>query len=120
LKKVRQTGLRHTSPEVLRAAAMLAQEFSAWKDVSFRSMFGMQAVYRGNKIFALLPGKRAPGSANSFAFKFPPGAESKLRDFPELRSQLRQGRKWLTLELQSPHDLQSLLEAAATAYRLAR
>jgi hypothetical protein len=53
----------------LRLASLVADEALRWPEVSGRPMFGMRALYRGKAIFALLPDKRALGSATAIACK---------------------------------------------------
>ncbi|HVO97596.1 MAG TPA: hypothetical protein VMT15_05990 [Bryobacteraceae bacterium] len=52
-----------------RLAALLAEEISAWPDLTTRSMFGLRAVYRKGVVFAMLPEKRSLEVADSIAYK---------------------------------------------------
>ena len=46
------------SEEMRRLAVLLGQDLASWPEVSMRPMFGMEAYYRGSKIFAALPRTR--------------------------------------------------------------
>jgi hypothetical protein len=82
-------------------------------------MFGLLGVYRGRKIFAVLPRTRVMGLPIAIAFKVPP-ADTRLRlrakrdprvHFPE-----RDQPAWLNPELNSDADLRSALEWLDRAY----
>ena len=92
------------SEVTLRLASNLADELAAWPGVSFKRMFGMRALYRGPAIFALLPDKRALGSATSIAYKFG-------------REKPRDGHKWRLYELAREEQLGEALKLLVRAYR---
>ena len=46
------------SDEMKRYAALLEAELKRWPEVHTGKMFGMVSVYRGDRIFALLPASR--------------------------------------------------------------
>jgi len=70
MKKARQ---RHPQPDIseeMKAwSAALATETADWPHISQRSFFGFTALYRREKIFALLPRSRNIETANTIAFK---------------------------------------------------
>lgn len=87
-------------------------------------MFGMKAFYRGDRIFACLPDKRAFYSANAVIFKFDP-LPSKLagraRKDPRIRGErtfLKPGG-WLEFEITSANDLRDALWWFKQAHRAA-
>ena len=104
------------SEEMRRLAVLLGQELASWPQVKVRPMFGMQAYYRGGKIFAALPRTRAMGTRDSIAFKLPRGVEHdrslQSRDLP--------GALWKTFELASASDLNDALRLLELAYQQAK
>ena len=104
------------SEEMRRLAVLLGQELASWPEVSMRPMFGMEAYYRGNKIFAALPRTRAMGTRDSIAFKLPRGlpADGRLQSLELL------GSVWKTFELSSASDLNDALRLLEMAYRQAK
>jgi hypothetical protein len=53
--------------EMRRVAGLLSAEVLRWPKVTAKPMFGMQALFRGKKIFAALPMTRAIGRPRSIA-----------------------------------------------------
>jgi TfoX/Sxy family transcriptional regulator of competence genes len=100
-------------------SAALAEELTGWPQVETRTFFGFTALYRGEKIFALVPRSRAMGTPNTLAFKF----ESLT---PRLRTRLERDRRvgttemrasrWQTFELSSNSDLHDALDWLGLAY----
>jgi hypothetical protein len=95
------------SEQMKHIAAMLEQELLGWPGVSARPMFGMRALYRGPRIFAMLPDKRALENANAIAYKM---ADSAAR---------REGRKWQLVEVEDERGLNAALACLDKAYRSA-
>ncbi len=89
----------------------------AWPNVTSRPMFGLNGVYRGGKIFAVLPRTRAMDAADSMAFRF--STRSK-RINEQLRGDNRiitaaPDAKWISFVIESDaniHDALSWLELA--------
>jgi hypothetical protein len=108
-------------PEEMRQwSDLLLREILAWPDVSFRSMFGMMAVYRGNAIFGALPRMRAMNTPYSVSFKILSRNPS-LKKQPEADSRILPGTrdaKWISFELQSGDDLPDAIRWFTRAYRL--
>jgi hypothetical protein len=71
--------LTAASEEMRRRSALLAAEVLRWPGTRAGKMFGMQSLYRGDVIFALLPDSRSIWGANEIAVKDHrlPGAEGK-------------------------------------------
>jgi hypothetical protein len=103
-------------------SAALAAETAGWPQVTTRTFFGFTALYRKDRIFAILPRTRAMGTPNSLAFKF----ESRS---PQLRSRLEQdtrvgttqmrAARWSTFEVATDTDLRDALGWLGRAYQAA-
>src|ERR1700752_1901689 len=111
--------LAKVSEQMKAWSAALAMETAGWPQVTTRTFFGFTALYRKDKIFAILPRTRAMGTPNSLAFKF----ESRS---PQLRSRLEQdtrvgttkmrAARWSTFELSTDADLRDALGWLEQAY----
>ncbi len=55
--------------EMRRRSSLLAPEIILWPGVRTEKMFGMQSLYRGDVIFALLPGTRGLWEAYAVMIK---------------------------------------------------
>jgi hypothetical protein len=98
--------------EMRRRSALLAAEVLRWPGTRAGKMFGMQSVYRGEKIFALLPGTRGLWEANAIAIKMH-GAGAK-------GAKGREGEKWRSVVVDSDGVLGAALERLDEAYRSAK
>ncbi len=107
------------APEEMRQwAELIEAEALQWRGVAARPMFGMTALFRGQRIFAALPRTRAIGSPHSVAFKLPRKSdvpEDEMRIIPD-----RPGAKWLTFELASGRDIAGAITWIRRAYDQAR
>jgi hypothetical protein len=104
-------------------SAALEAEFVNWPRVSLRHMFGLKALYRGERIFAVLPRTRGMGSACSLAFKLEdagPRVLARLRKDPRIRTTMMQARRWFVFELSSDRDLKDAVDWLGRAYEAAR
>jgi hypothetical protein len=90
-----------------RRSALLADEMKRWPETRVGSMFGMTSVYRGNTIFALLPGTRALDMPNAIATKLN-------------RAGKTEGEKWQSFAIESDDALGAALERLDEAYRAAK
>jgi hypothetical protein len=88
-------------------SGLLAAELLGWPEVTARPMFGLRSFYRGSVVFAMLPDKRALGTATAVAFKLA-GAAGKL-----------ESEKWRYLQLNSERDIEPALAALSDAYSAA-
>ena len=95
------------SDEMKRYAALLEAELKRWPEVRTGKMFGMVSVYRGDRIFALLPASRGLQGADSIMIKRERPAES-------------EGKKWDPLEILTEADLTNALKRLDEAYRRAK
>jgi hypothetical protein len=100
--------------EVQRWSALIAEEASAWPDVSSRPMFGMLALYRGKTIFAALPRTRAAHTPFSVLIKLPGVRGARVRGASG------PGAGWTTFEMESEADITEALGWLGRAYRMAR
>jgi hypothetical protein len=111
------------SEEMKAWSAALLAEVTAWPSVSTRSFFGLHALYRGSRIFGLLPRTRAIGTDTSIAFKLEnvtPQLRRKLENDSRIQTTRMQTHRWHTLVLESERDLRDGLAWLAAAYERAR
>jgi len=100
-------------PEMRRWCALLEDEVSGWRQVHTRPMFGMLAVYRGDRIFAALPRTRAAETANSLLIKLP-GVHGE-----KLIAASGPGKAWVSFEMESSADIPEVLRLLQHAYKKA-
>jgi len=93
--------------EMKRFAVLLEDEVKRWPEVRTGKMFGMVSVYRGDRIFALLPASRGLEGANSIMIKRERPAD-------------REGKKWDSLEVLTEAGIATALARLDEAYRKAR
>jgi hypothetical protein len=121
------TGKRpHLTPisEEMKAwSTALAAELTSWPHVSSRPMFGFTALYRGKRIFAILPRTRGMGSASSLALKLEnpgPRRPAQLQADNRLSTTIMRASRWFVFELTSNRDLNDALDWLGRAYDAAR
>lgn len=109
-------------------AAGLRRELEQWPQVQFKSSFGMMMAYRGETIFAALPGTRAFFAEDAIMLKFNRENEglaarlaSEARFVPGTMHTKsgREGRKWHLLALKTDADVHAAIEWLAEAYQAA-
>ena len=121
LKSVRPK-LPKVSEEMKAWSAALAAEVAGFPQVTTRAFFGFTALYRRNKIFALLPRTRAMETPNSLAFKLEsprPRIVTQLRQDPRVGATEIQMARWFTFELIAGADLRDALDWLGKAYEAA-
>jgi len=111
------------SEQIKAWSAALAAELSDWPQVTQKSFFGFTALYRGKKMFALLPRTRSVFQGNAIAFRLEQAGHS-------TRSGIERDRRisafdkdktrWFTFELSTNSDLRDALEYLAMAFEGAR
>jgi hypothetical protein len=101
------------SLEMQRWCALLEDEVSGWRQVHTKPMFGMVALYRGDRIFAALPRTRAAESANSLLIKLP-GVRG-----DRLSAASGPGKAWVSFEMESSDDISEVLRLLQRAYKKA-
>jgi hypothetical protein len=82
-------------------------------------MFGFSALYRGKRIFAILPRTRGMGSANSLGFKLENAGTRVLRelhDEPRISTTVMRTSRWFVFELAEDSDLNDALAWLHRAY----
>ena len=112
----------HTSDDMKRWSALLAQELSDWPQVIAKPMFGVLAIYRGKQIFAALPAKRAMHSPNSILLRFKtpaPNFLQRVASDPRM-SHNAQDRFWFPFQIESDADLRDAIALLAEGYEAAR
>lgn len=124
--------MKTTSPAAQRWAEGLRQEIEQWPDVGVKRAFGMLLVYRGEVVFAALPGTRALYEEDAVLIKF-------LKETAVLKKRIEkdkrfaagtmqqrgkkkesEGRKWRIYLLREERDVRDVLEWLAQAYELAK
>ena len=103
-------------------AAALVVETATWPQVQSRVFFGFTALYRGDKIFALLPRSRALEPPNSIAFKLEsagPRIVARARRDSRIGHTEMQKTRWFTFALSAEGDLRDVLEGLLRAYEAA-
>lgn len=126
MKPAKNVRERHAQPpisEEMKAwATALAAETADWPHLTQRSFFGFTALYRGKKIFALLPRSRNLESANTIAFKMesPTAAlRNLLSNDARIGSMQHENARWFTFLLSSNADLHGALDWLGQAYTAA-
>jgi hypothetical protein len=121
-KKAGPPKLPPVSEEMKAWSAALLAEVNDWPLVNTRSFFGLHALYRGTRIFGLLPRTRAIGTASSIAYKLEsptPQMRRKLENDPRIQTTRMKSHRWHTLVLDSGRDLRDALAWLETAYKRA-
>ena len=114
--------LPRVSEEMKAWSAAMVSEVAGWPRVSTRSFFGFTALYRKDRIFALLPRTRGMATANSLAFKLDPATptvRTRLDQDPRVVSTQMGKARWFTFELSSDSDLHTALGWLGAAYEAA-
>ncbi len=110
------------SEEMKAWSVALAAEIESWPAVTARPMFGLTALYRRQRIFAVLPRTRGMESPNSLAFKLPdpsPRMLARLQNEQRIRSTVMHKSRWFTFELSSDRDMRDALDWLGRAYETA-
>ncbi len=100
----------------------LESELLSWPAVIAKRMFGFRALYRGRKIFAVLPHSRGFGPEASILLKFdpmPPALLQRAESDTRLHSN-SPGKGWFSFTLSSDTDLHDALEWLNRSYESAR
>jgi hypothetical protein len=113
--------LLHVSEEMKRLAALLETEMLAWPNVTSRPMFGLNGLYRGPNIFAVLPRTRAMDAPNTIVFRLPKRPQHIM---DELRNDKRivastSDAKWISFVMKSDSEIHAALKWLSLAYRQA-
>jgi len=114
--------LPNASEEMKAWSAALAAEVADWPQVTTRAFFGLTALYRRDRIFALLPRTRAMETPNSLAFKLDPAGSrilTRLQRDSRVGATEMQKARWFTFALITAADLRDALEWISRAYQAA-
>ena len=114
--------LPKVSEEMKAWSAALTTEVAGLPQVRARGFFGFTALYRGNKIFALLPCTRAVETPNSLAFKLesPPWRIlTRLQHDPRVAATEIEKARWFRFELNTSTDWRDALDWLGHAYEAA-
>lgn len=114
--------LSRVSEEMKAWSAALSSEVGEWKQVTGCAFFGFTALYRRDKIFALLPRTRAMETPNALALKLEsPSARMSalLRQDHRIGSTQMRKARWFTFEMSCDTDLRATLEWLSRAYEAA-
>jgi len=111
--------LPRVSEEIRRLSALLEAEVLAWPAVTSRPMFGLNGLYRGRKIFAVLPRTRAMDAADSIAFRFTTRSQriaTRMRNDKRIVAPTADA-KWISFMIESDSDIHDALNWLELAYR---
>ena len=113
--------LTRVSEEMKRLAELLEAEMLAWPNVTSRPMFGLNGIYRGSSIFAVLPRTRAMDVPDSIAFRLlkrPQNIIDELRNDERIVASTAEA-KWISFVMESDSEIHAALKWLALAYRQA-
>src|ERR1041384_4587891 len=113
--------LTRVSEEMKRLAELLETEILAWPNVTSRPMFGLNGIYRGSNIFAVLPRTRAMDVPDSIAFRLlkrPRHVIAELNKDKRIVASTPEA-KWISFVMQSDSEIHAALKWLALAYRQA-
>jgi predicted DNA-binding protein (MmcQ/YjbR family) len=117
--KSKRPNLPPISEQMKAWSAALETEIADWPGVASRTFFGFTALYRRDKIFALLPRTRGMQTANSLAFKLK-SPTARLQQDRRVGSAQMQKAHWFTFELAADADLHDALNWLVRAYEAAK
>lgn len=121
-----------TSEAGRRWAAAIQSELEEWPEVTSKRAFGMVMVYRGEVVFAALPGTRALYEEDAVLIKFARETPALLKRIAaekcfskgtmqqSEKKRAGESRKWRIYLLREDRDAREVVEWLAQAYKLAR
>jgi len=124
--------MKATSEVAQRWADGLRQEMEQWPGVVVKRAFGMLLAYRGEVVFAALPGTRALFEEDVILIKFVRATTSLARQIAaekrlasgtmQQRGKKKQdeGRKWRIYLIREERDARDAVEWLARAYEAAK
>ena len=113
--------LPRVSEEMKRLAGLLEAEMLGWPNVTSRPMFGLNGIYRGPNIFAVLPRTRAVDVPDSIAFRLlkrPRKIMEELRNDERIVTPTPEA-KWISFVIESDAEIHAALNWLTLAYRQA-
>ena len=130
-QKPRRRVMKITSASAKRWAEALQEELEQWPGVVVKRAFGMVLIYRGDVVFAALPGSRALFEEDAILIKFAvetPALAKRIAQEKRFAAGTMQdrgkkkqgeGRKWRIYLLREERDARDAVEWLAKAYELA-
>lgn len=130
-QKPRHRVMKITSASAKRWAEALQEELEQWPGVVVKRAFGMVLIYRGDVVFAALPGSRALFEEDAILIKFAvetPALAKRIAQEKRFAAGTMQdrgkkkqgeGRKWRIYLLREERDARDAVEWLAKAYELA-
>jgi len=104
-------------------SAALAAELNDWPQITQKSFFGFTALYRGKRMFGILPRTRSIFRGNAVAFRLD-SANRATRALIEKDRRIaafdKHKTRWFTFELSSNADLHHVLDYLGRAFDAAR
>ena len=135
MEEKRKRGKMKLSSEAMRGwAEGLGREVEGWPGVTVKAAFGMSWAYRGETVFAALPGTRAIHHEDAILMKFmdePPAMKARIQADERFAAGTmerqtttkgkpgREGRKWRIFLMRGDGDVHAAIEWLAEAYRVA-
>ena len=134
MERTPRRAMKPTSEAAQRWAEELRLEIEQWPGVAVKRAFGMVLVYRGERVFAALPGTRALYEEDALLIKFAretPALAKRIaaeKRFASGTMQQRgdskkntkgEGRKWRIYLLREERDARDAVEWLARAYNAA-
>jgi hypothetical protein len=113
--------LPRVSEEMKRLSGLLEAEMLGWPNVTSRPMFGLNGIYRGPNIFAVLPRTRAMDVPDSIGFRLlkrPRHVMDELRKDKRIVASTPEA-KWILFVMESDAEIHAALNWLALAYRQA-
>jgi hypothetical protein len=104
-------------------AAALAAEIRDWPQITQKSFFGFTALYRGTKIFGLLPRTRGIFKGNAMALRFHDvnrATRARLEKDSRIAAFDKNKMRWFSFELSCDADLHDALDCLGLAYEAAK
>ena len=113
--------LPRVSEEMKRLAGLLEAEMLGWPNVTSRPMFGLNGIYRGHNIFAVLPRTRAMDVPDSIAFRLLKRPQNIMNELSkdEWIVASTADAKWISFVMESDSEIHAALKWLALAYRQA-
>lgn len=118
----RRAPLPRVPDEMRQMSEYLLRELQSWPAVTAKPMFGMDALYRGPAIFAVLPRTRAMETAYSVSFKLQrqtPAWKKELASDARIVTPNRDAL-WISFEVHSERDFADAVLWFGRAYEQAR
>lgn len=111
------------SEQIKAWSAALEAETHDWPRITHKSFFGFTALYRGTKIFGLLPRSRGIFKSNAVAFRFHDisrAASARLEKDSRIAAFDKNKMRWFSFELSRDADLHDALDYLGLAYEAAK